>query len=116
MLERSIDALAHVRFSDSNATVTELSATDFGSVAVWGVRPGQEVPAHFHPDGQDTWVVLRGSLTYFVGNGQTREIHAGTVDIADRREVHGARNSGVEDAVFLSIYSARSLKTVKATP
>jgi hypothetical protein len=38
------------------------------------------------------------------------------VDVADREEVHGARNEGTEDAVFLSIYNAAKLGWKKAEP
>lgn len=114
MNPRTFNAEALVRFSDTKATVTELCLTEHGSVAVWGVRPGQEVPAHTHPDGQDTWVMVRGALTYYLGHGDTRKIRAGDVDIADRDQVHGASNDGAEDAVFLSIYSAPKLGWAKA--
>jgi len=116
MKERTVNPLQSVRFSAEKATVTELSVTTSGSVAVWGVKPGQEVPAHTHPDGQDTWVMLRGELAYYLGGGERRVIRAGDVDVADCRQVHGAVNEGSEDAVFVSIYSAPKLGWVKAAP
>ena len=116
MSDRILHALEAVRFSPDKATVLELSVTSNASVAVWGVRPGQEVPAHTHPDGQDTWVMLRGELTYYLGHGERRAIRAGDVDVADIGEVHGARNEGQEDAVFLSIYSAPKLGWQRAEP
>jgi quercetin dioxygenase-like cupin family protein len=116
MSARTLSPLHGVRFSEDKATVTELCLTGHGSVAVWGVRPGQEVPPHLHPDGQDTWVMLRGELTYYLGGGQRRVICAGDVDVADRNQIHGAVNEGTEDAVFVSIYSAAKLGWVKAEP
>ena len=116
MSQRILHALEAVQFSADKATVTELSITQHASVAVWGVRPGQEVPAHTHPDGQDTWVMLRGELTYYLGQGARRVIRAGDVDVADVGEVHGARNEGSHDAVFLSIYSAAKLGWQAAEP
>jgi quercetin dioxygenase-like cupin family protein len=116
MSDRIINAGEAVRFSDDKATVTELSITGFTSIAVWGVRPGQTVPAHTHPDGQDTWVMVRGELTYFLGSGARRTIRAGDVDVADRDQVHGAVNESGADAVFLSIYSAPKLGWEKAEP
>ena len=116
MNQRAFDPEAVVRFSDEKATVTEISITQHSSIAVWGVRPGQEVPAHIHPDGQDTWVMLRGSLSYYLGNGERTTIRAGQVDVAEHHQVHGAINDGGEDAVFLSIYSAPKLGWEKATP
>jgi len=49
--QRIFDIEALARFSDERATVTEVIVTAHSSLAVWGVRPGQEVPAHTHPDG-----------------------------------------------------------------
>lgn len=114
--QRIFDAEQLVRFSDEKAIVTEIAITPLSSIAVWGVRPGQEVPAHLHPDGQDTWIILRGSLTYYLGNGQRRTISAGQIDIAGPNQIHGAANLGQEDAVFLSIYSAPALIVVPAVP
>jgi len=113
---RTLDPEVLVRFSDEKAAVTEISITEHTSIAVWGVRPGQEVPAHIHPDGQDTWIMLRGSLSYYLGNGERMAIRAGQVDVAEHHQVHGAINDSGEDAVFLSIYSAPKLGWKKATP
>ena len=86
MTPRTFSAEQLVRFSAAKATVTELSITEFTSIAVWGVHPGQEVPAHTHPDGQDTWVMVRGELTYYLGGGQRRTIRAGDpARVASRR-------------------------------
>jgi quercetin dioxygenase-like cupin family protein len=114
--ERTFDVEKLVRFSDENAIVTEIVITDRSSIAVWGVHPGQQVQAHTHPDGQDTWIVIRGELTYYLGNGQKKIISAGQIDVAEPFQVHGAINEGTEDAVFLSIYSAPSLQVNAATP
>ena len=116
MTQRTFDPEKHVQFSDAKATVTEIVITEHSSIAVWGLRPGQEVPAHIHPDGQDTWVMQRGELTYYLGNGERRTIRAGELDIAEHHEVHGAINEGTEDAVFLSIYSAPKIGYEKANP
>ncbi len=113
---RTFDVEQLVRFSPDEATVTEIVITPHSSIAVWGVSPGQEVPAHTHPDGQDTWIVMRGELTYYLGNGQKKIISAGQIDIAEPLQVHGAVNEGTQDVVFLSIYSAPSLKVVPASP
>ncbi len=116
MSDRIFNAEQLARFSDEKATVTEIVITPHSSIAVWGVRPGQEVPAHTHPDGQDTWVMLRGELAYYLGNGRRRTIRAGEIDVASPNEVHGAINESSADAVFLSIYNAPTLGWQKATP
>lgn len=114
--QRTYDAESLVRFSNEKAIVTEIAITPHSSIAVWGVRPGQQVPAHTHPDGQDTWIMVRGELTYYLGDGQKKVISAGQIDVAEPLQVHGAINEGTEDAVFLSIYSAPTLKVIPATP
>lgn len=114
--QRTFDVEQWVRFSPEKATVTEIVITKHSSIAVWGVHPGQEVPAHTHPDGQDTWIMVRGELTYYLGDGQKKIISTGQIDVAEPSQVHGAVNEGSEDAVFLSIYSAPSLKVVSASP
>ena len=116
MSERTYNVEKLVRFSDAKATVTEIVITAHSSIAVWGVRPGQEVPAHTHPDGQDTWVMVRGELTYYLGNGGRRVIRAGEIDVASPDEVHGAINESEADAVFLSIYNAPKLGWHAANP
>lgn len=116
MRERIYNAEQFVCFSGEKAAVTEIVVTPHSSIAVWGVRPGQEVPAHTHPDGQDTWVMLRGKLTYYLGNGQRRVIRAGEIDVARPNEVHGAVNESADDAVFLSIYNAPKLGWHAASP
>ncbi|WP_251302038.1 cupin domain-containing protein, partial [Escherichia coli] len=37
-------------------------------IVVWHVHPGQEIAAHIHPHGQDTWTVLSGMADYFQGH------------------------------------------------
>lgn len=114
--QRTFDVETLVRFSDEEAIVTEIAITDHSSIAVWGVRPGQQVPAHIHPDGQDTWIMVRGELTYYLGDGEKKVIAAGQIDVAEPLQVHGAVNEGLDDAVFLSIYSAPSLGVVYTDP
>jgi quercetin dioxygenase-like cupin family protein len=117
MMKDRIFALeSHARFSDRAATVTEIIETENSSIAIWGVKPGQIVQAHFHPDGQDTWVMLRGTLTYYLGNGQSQSLKAGEVAIADQNQIHGAVNDCSEDAVFVSIYSAPQIGYEEASP
>lgn len=113
---RIFDVEKSVRFSDEKAIVTEIVITKHSSIAVWGVRPGQQVHPHTHPDGQDTWIVIRGELTYYLGNGEKKTISAGQIDVAEPLQVHGAINEGKENAVFVSIYSAPSLQVVTASP
>jgi quercetin dioxygenase-like cupin family protein len=72
----------------------------------WHVKPGQRIPAHVHPDGQDTWTILSGSGEYLVlSTGETSAIAKGDVLLAHRREVHGVLNTGQEPLIFVSVVS-----------
>jgi len=107
--ERILDARNLVRFSDEKAKVTQLTATENTMIFVWGVKPGQEVEAHIHPGGQDTWIMIEGELTYYLGNSKTKRIRAGQIDVASKNEIHGCVNEGSTDAIFVSIYSPREI-------
>jgi len=72
-------------------------------IVVWHVRPGQEIAAHIHPHGQDTWTVLSGAADYFQGNGLVCSLKAGEIAVAKSAQVHGAKNVGVEPFVFVSV-------------
>lgn len=75
-------------------------------VVAWYVKPGQEIPAHIHPDGQDTWTILTGKGEYYLDQaGTTKSIIAGDVVIAPTKCVHGVFNNGEEPLVFISVVS-----------
>jgi quercetin dioxygenase-like cupin family protein len=75
-------------------------------VVAWYIKPGQEIPAHLHPDGQDTWTILTGKGEYYLDQvGATKPIIAGDVVIAHAGCVHGVVNNGDEPLVFISVVS-----------
>lgn len=116
MDERIFALQSYARFSNQRAKVTQVVATENSSIAVWAVQPGQEVEPHIHPGGQDTWVMLKGTLTYYLGDGQRQILSVGQCAVADQSQIHGAVNEGTEDAVFVSIYSAPKIGYIKASP
>ncbi len=76
-------------------------------VVAWYIQPGQEIPAHIHPHGQDTWTILAGSGEYYLDrqSGMTKFICVGDVVIAPTGSVHGVFNNGDEPLVFISVVS-----------
>lgn len=78
--------------------------TEYSSVVVWHVHPGQEIAAHIHPHGQDTWTVISGAAQYYHGNGIITQISTGDIAIAHPGQVHGALNSGTDD--FVSVVAS----------
>ena len=76
------------------------------AVVAWHVKPGQNISAHVHPDGQDTWTILSGCGEYRLGaDGESIAIAQGDVLVAHRREVHGVLNTGQVPLVFVSVVS-----------
>ncbi|MGI8933192.1 MAG: cupin domain-containing protein [Phormidesmis sp.] len=73
-------------------------------VVAWQVEPGQSIPTHIHPNGQDTWTVFSGKGDYYLDDaGNTQPIVAGDVVIAQSGQVHGVFNSGDQPLTFISI-------------
>jgi quercetin dioxygenase-like cupin family protein len=76
------------------------------AVVAWYIKPGQEIAAHIHPSGQDTWTILKGKGDYYLDQiGTTKTIVTGDVVIAPVGCVHGVLNSGDEPLVFISVVS-----------
>jgi quercetin dioxygenase-like cupin family protein len=76
------------------------------AIIVWYVKPEQEIPAHTHPNGQDTWTILAGKGNYRLdATGTTQAISAGDVVVAHIGEVHGVVNNGDEPLIFISVVS-----------
>lgn len=75
-------------------------------VVAWYIQPGQEIPAHIHPQGQDTWTILSGSGNYYLDElGGQQLISMGDVVIAPVGAVHGVFNHSDEPLVFISVVS-----------
>ncbi len=75
-------------------------------IVAWHVAPGQRIPAHVHPHGQDTWTILSGRGDYQLDPaGATRPLYAGDVVVALRGCVHGVFNPGSEPLRFISVVS-----------
>jgi quercetin dioxygenase-like cupin family protein len=76
------------------------------TVVAWYIQSGQEIPAHIHPHGQDTWTILSGTGEYYLDrSGATTPIAAGDVVIAPTGCVHGVFNHSDEALVFISVVS-----------
>jgi len=85
------------------SVVTESSNA---TVVTWYIKPGQEVPPHIHPTGQDTWTILAGQGRYYLDQvGTTEPIFAGDIVVAHTGCVHGVFNDGNEPLVFISVVS-----------
>jgi quercetin dioxygenase-like cupin family protein len=92
--------------SDGEPIRSVITESADAAVVAWYVKPGQQISAHVHPHGQDTWTILSGSGEYRVSaHGESMAIAKGDVLVAHRREVHGVLNTGQEPLVFVSVVS-----------
>lgn len=76
------------------------------TIVAWYIQPQQEIPAHIHPHGQDTWTILSGQGEYYLDRtGAKRSIVKGDIVIAPTGSVHGVFNNGEEPLIFISVVS-----------
>ena len=50
--------------------------------------------------------MIQGTLTYYLGDGQTKQIDAGQVDVAPEEIVPGGANEEDDNVIFVSIHSS----------
>ena len=71
---------------------------------ILGQPPRQEIAAHVHPHGQDTWTVLSGSADSHQGSGEIKNMNAGDIAVEKPGLVHGAMNTdSTESFIFVSV-------------
>lgn len=96
----------YVQASTGDPVRSVVLETDDSAVVVWHAHPGQEIAAHVHPHGQDTWTVISGEADYYQGSGIVTRLKAGDIAIARPGEVHGAMNRGAVPFVFVSVVAS----------
>ncbi|MGI6450123.1 MAG: cupin domain-containing protein [Desulfitobacteriia bacterium] len=85
------------------ATKNLLYENERSNGVIWVIPPGEELPAHYHPDTDDVWIILQGKGEYFLGQGKTQTIEAGMVIPAEKNDIHGVKNTGDELLVFAAV-------------
>jgi len=104
--ERLFKVTDFLRPADGEPIRSVITESADAAVVAWCVKPGQQISAHVHPDGQDTWTILSGCGEYRVSaHGESIAIAKGDVLVAHRREVHGVLNTGQEPLIFVSVVS-----------
>ena len=98
----------YVRPSNGEPIRSVVLETNDSVVVVWHAYPRQEIAAHVHPHGQDTWTVISGEAEYYQGNGVEIHLKAGDIAIAKPGQVHGAVNSGPGPFIFVSVVAPGS--------
>lgn len=94
----------HIQPSSGDPIRSVISESPDAVIVAWHVAPGQEIRAHVHPGGQDTWTILMGRGEYRIDDeGETIAVMQGDIVVAHRGEVHGVYNDGDEPLVFISV-------------
>jgi quercetin dioxygenase-like cupin family protein len=103
---RIFDSAKFIQPSDGEPIRSVISESPESTVVVWYIQPQQSIPAHIHPQGQDTWTILSGQGEYFLDRaGTTKSIVKGDVAIAPTGSVHGVFNNSNEPLIFISVVS-----------
>jgi quercetin dioxygenase-like cupin family protein len=104
LLQQEYLRFQFARPSDGEPIRSVVLETEESTIVVWHVRPGQEIAAHVHPHGQDTWTVLSGSAGYYQGSGVVTKLQAGEIAVAKPGQVHGAMNTDSKESfIFVSV-------------
>ncbi|WP_309739191.1 MULTISPECIES: cupin domain-containing protein [unclassified Chamaesiphon] len=93
--------------TDGEPIRSVISTSPAAVIVAWYIQPHQEIPAHIHPQGQDTWTILSGAGEYYLdGAGTTKSIRMGDVAIAPVGCIHGVVNLSDDDPlIFISVVS-----------
>ena len=72
-------------------------------VAVFRMSPGQEQEVHMHPDTTHAWFVLEGTAEITMEDEQRQVAGPGTFCVHPRNTVHGLRNVGADEVVYVTL-------------
>lgn len=69
------------------------------------VEPGAANPRHMHESSEQVWVALEGAGTLLLADKKTQPIEAGDVVRFEDGDLHGFKNTGATNFVYLSVTS-----------
>jgi len=116
-MTRIFDSSEFFQPADREPVRSVITESEHAAVVAWYVKSGQTIQPHIHPNGQDTWTILRGSGTYYLDEaGTTQVIAAGDIVIAPIGCVHGVINTAEEPLVFISVVAPDTTYNVLQQP
>ena len=89
--------------SPEKAVKTVFYSTDCTSGSVWVIKPGQTLAKHTHNNSDDVWICLKGQGVFYPSPDVEVPFGAGQVILSPKGACHGAKNTGSEDIIFVSI-------------
>ena len=69
-------------------------------------KPGEQNPAHLHPNCDEILTVLQGTIEHSVPEGGTTVLKPGDAILLPRNKFHRAKNIGSEDAVVMVVFNS----------
>ena len=104
MNEQRIQCMDQVKKEDPEKAVkTPFYQTDSTGGSVWVIKPGQTLQKHCHHNSDDIWIVLQGEGVFYPGPDEEIPFSKGQVIVSKKGACHGAKNTGAEDIIFVSI-------------
>jgi quercetin dioxygenase-like cupin family protein len=69
-------------------------------------KPGENNPAHLHPNCDEILFVVSGTIEHSIPEGGTTVLNAGDAILLPRNKFHRARNVGKDDAVCVVVFNS----------
>jgi mannose-6-phosphate isomerase-like protein (cupin superfamily) len=85
----------------SKATYKRMYTGDAFRVAVYNMQPGQGQEPHLHPETTHAWFVVSGTGEMTLEDEKTEIVRAGTFCVHPKTSVHGIRNVGTDEFVYV---------------
>ena len=104
MEEKRIYDMDSVKQEDKeSAKKTPFYQTESTGGSVWVIKPGQTLQKHRHHNSDDIWIILQGEGIFYPEPDKEIPFKKGQVIVSPKGACHGARNTGTEDIIFVSV-------------
>lgn len=80
-----------------------INKTQSSNVVLWQIPKNHSLPAHKHPNGQDTWLIVSGCAKLIDDKDSQRIVQAGEIVVIDANQKHGIYNFSNDELILLSI-------------
>lgn len=75
---------------------------DYRAVVIT-LAPGQQQELHMHPNTDHAWFIVSGTAELTMENGKRETMEPGVFAVHPRNTVHGLRNTGKENFVYIAV-------------
>ena len=100
---KNIKALANPGVVSRQLLNPENSASERVTITEVHLEPGAVQPRHTHEFSEQIWYALKGTGKLLLADDREKEFTAGDVVRFAENDVHGLKNDGVGEFVYLSV-------------